>query len=244
MDSTRRAIRFQNLDSKKSIIVFWLVVLAANIFFYIMNFYSDNMYAGISNGINGIRQLSVAGSNMMSIIVYFIVYSYLMYYESFPIAIGFSVTRKDFFKSLIVNNILVSFIFAIIQGILLKLDPIFVRMIDREPLLDFMLFHTTKDNLIFIIFSLFFFFLVVVSATNLLGALNYRFGYKIWIILGAMLVFGVTFKMIKSIVFFLNELIIFRINAFQVLILSVVISICYALGYFLTINTNIKNKIA
>ncbi|WIV12443.1 hypothetical protein [Proteiniborus sp. MB09-C3] len=255
MDSLKRAIKFQNIDAKKSVISFWAVILIVNIVFYFINLYgSSNSYlgfnanVGVSREINGVIEISVVGSNLMAIAVYFIAYSYLIYYETFPIAISFSVTRKDFFKSIIANSLPVVFLFSLIQGVLMKIDPILVKAIDRNPMLEFTMFNVNTDNIIFIVFSLFICYLTFASAMNMLAALNYKFGYKIWI------VFGIVFSFFmfsrkgniigNTIVDFLGRILSARIDLPRLLTFSIIIVICYALGYFLTINTSIRGKAA
>lgn len=210
-----------------------------------MNLYGGiNFHVGMSSELNGITTLSIVGSNIVPITVYFIVYCYEMYYETFPIAISFSVTRKDFFKSLLINNILTTFIFALIQGILLKIDPIFVNAIGRETLTDFALFNTNTDNITFIIFSLFIGFLTFISLTNIIAALNYKFGFKIWIVFGIVFYFFTTNRIGMIIVKSIESILMTRMDLHQLLKLGIIITICYAFGYLLTINTIIKNKVA
>lgn len=247
MESVKRIIRFQNKDVKKSIIYFWMVILIADIAYYLMNLYGDaSFYIGISGKLDGIKVISVVGANLMAIMVYFVVYSYVMYYETFPIAISFSVTRKDFFKSVIFNNFLVALLFALIQGILMKIDPILVRVIGREPMLDFAFFNASADNTIFIVFSLFMVNLAFVSVVNALAALNYRFGFKIWIVLGIIVFLSMlteTRSMIgNAIVDFAERTLGTRINLFQSVKFLAITAISYMLGYFFTINSNIKEK--
>lgn len=249
MESIKRAVKFQIKDARMSIIAFWVVILTVNIAFYLMNLYGKtNFNVGMSTGQNGIVLLSVVGSNLMAITVYFVVYSFVTYYESFPIVIGFSLTRKDFYKSLIARNFLVAFLFALIQGILLKIDPLIVKAIGREPLFDFSFFNIQTDSIIFIIFSLFIGNLVFVSAVNVLAALNYRVGFKLWIILGAiasLLMFTRVGNIIGNTTLdFAWKVLNTRIDLLQLLKLVLIIVICNILGYFITINTNIKDKLA
>ncbi len=247
MESVKRIIRFQNKDAKKSIIYFWMVILIADIAYYIINLYGGaSFHIGISGKLDGIRVVSVVGANLMAIMVYFIVYSYEMYYETFPIAISFSVTRKDFFKSVIVNNFLVALLFALIQGILLKIDPILVRVIGREPMLDFAFFNASADNTIFIVFSLFMVSLAFVSVVNALAALNYRFGFRIWIVLGIIVFSSMLTKtgsiIVNTIVDFAWKMLGTRMDLLQFIKFLAITVIGYILGYFFTINSNIKEK--
>ncbi|MFA5522968.1 MAG: hypothetical protein WDA24_01300 [Tissierellales bacterium] len=247
MESIKRTVKLQIKDTKKSIIAFWVIMLTVNIAFYLMNFYGrTNINIGMSTGENGLVFLSVVGSNLMAITIFLVVYSYVMYYETFPIVIGFSVTRKDFFSSVVIDNLLVTFLFALIQGILLKIDPLVVRAIGREPLFDFSFFNIQTDNIIFIIFSLFIGNIVFVSAVNVLAALNYKIGFKLWIIFGAiasLLMFTRSGNIIgNTILDFAWKALNTRVDLFHFLKLGLIVLICNILGYFITININIKDK--
>lgn len=254
MESTKRAIKFQGIDTKKSILSFWAVILIVDIFFYIINIsigfsatsieFSTTL--GISDVSGNIRLLSVIGANIMPILISFIVYNYMMYYDSFPIVISFSVTRKDFFKSLIVDNIFVAFVYATIQGILMIIDPVFVKAIGKIPLYDFVFFNTDTDNILFIVFSLFMMFLTYISIWNLIAALNYKFGAKIWIpFVGIAYIKSITKvgKTSEFIMHFIKDILNSRIDLYQFLKLGIIIAICYALAYIITIKTNIKHKV-
>lgn len=247
MESTKRAIKYQFFDSKSSILGFWLVILIVDIFFYYIDFRSSsNFHIGLSSDSNGIKSLSVVGSNFMAIFIYFIVYTYETYYQRFPIAISFSVTRKDFYKSMVIDNIFVALMFGLIQGILSKVDPIFVKAIGRIPLHDLSFINIKTDNLSYIIFSLSVIFLTFISFWNLMASLNYRFGYKMWIAIG---VFSIIVPLIKMID--LNNLIAnfglytmsTRIDLMQFLKLTLIIAICNILVCQVTIKTNIKHKV-
>lgn len=246
MESIKRAIKFQSFDVIKPILVFWSVVLLVDIIFCLTNLYGgSNFNVGMSIEYNnGMRAVSVVGSNLIAILVYLIVYSYEMYYETFPIAMSFSVTRKDFYKSQIINNALVSLIFALLQGTLFKIDSIFVNTIRKEPLSDFMSFNIKTDSVIFIILSLFIWYLAFVSVINIIAILNYKFGFKIWIAFGIIFLFLGINRLGRTIMIFIWNLLNTRIDLLQLLKIGLIIAISYTLVYFLTINTSIKSKAA
>lgn len=247
MESIKRAVRFLIKDSRKSIIGFWIVMLIQNITIYLLNLnIGTNISIGMGIKINNIRLLSVTGSNIMAIMIYFIVYSYLMYYENFSIGISFSVTRRDFFKSLIINNFFVCFVFSVVQGILMKLDPIIVTAMGRKPMLNFIIFNSSTDNIIYIIASLFIVFLTFASIFNLLAAINYRFGYIIWIIFGAVffisILTGTVHLIVTAFNFIFSNIISPRLGFIKVIKTIIFITIIYTLGYVLTINSDFKRK--
>src|SRR5690606_26622795 len=96
----------------------------------------------------GMPVMSVVGANIFPILIFFIVYCYEMYYKHFPIAIGFSITRKDFYKSTVIFNILTAFAFAVVQSVLMKLEVKLIGLLTVSPKFDYGIFNTTSDNII------------------------------------------------------------------------------------------------
>lgn len=193
MEALKRQIRFMIKDSKRSFIIFWIVVILVNIAAYILNANFQGRYGTISFGIGKIgvsgnegRLINVAGSNIIAIGIYLIVSNMLMYYESFPTAIGFSSTRKDFYKALIIHNSLLCAAMTFIEAILLKVDNVIIENIGKQPLEDFIYFNTKENNIFYIFIIVFLMFMAFCAVFNLLGALLYRYGYKLWIILGVL----------------------------------------------------------
>lgn len=242
MESTKRALKFQFNESKGSISKFWAVILIVDIFALYMTKYT-NVSIGISQGGGG-QLFSLFGMNILPIIIYLMVYNYELYYKNFPIALSFSVIRKDFFKSMIVNNVVVAFIFAVIQSILIKIDPILVQFIGREPIYDFKVFNIQTDSLVFIIVYLFIAFLLLSTIWNLIAILNYKFGARLWIVLGviSVLIPPIQRRYIRNNLLFPADLLNVRIDLLQFTIFSIIIILLYIAIYFITINTNIKNK--
>jgi hypothetical protein len=244
MDSLKRAIKYQNIDFVKSVGIFWVVILIVNIASYILNF---KFNTGISFGIHdinldGMPVVSIAGANILPIFIFFIVYCYEMYYQCFPVAIGFSITRKDFYKSAIVNNITAAFVFAVIQGILMKLEVSLISTLSVNPKFDYGIFNTTKDSIVFIIISLFMVFLTLTSILNLVAALNYKYGVKFWIAVGLIFSFSMVFIGVSVIGLF-EGLLITRLNYLQLFIIIVTMIITYLIGFVIIANTNVKNKV-
>lgn len=240
MDSTKRAIKFHYFDTKLALIKFWAVVLIVNICGYLVNIYDVK---GINIGISSGEFFSITGMNIILILIYLIVYSYEMYYVSFPIAISFSITRKDFFQSLILNNILIASAFALIQGVFMKIDPILAELSGINTNYEFGIFNTRTDNLFFIIFSLFILFLFLISIWNLLASVNYKFGYGMWIVLAGLVILMPYIRK-KDVVdlIFSSNLLTMRIDISRAMILGIIIVVSYILVYITTSRSNFKGK--
>lgn len=248
MDSLKRSIRYQFMESKKFILGFWSTVLIVDIFFYLLNnMESLNIGIGFRLGSSqGSSPMSIVGINLMIILISLLVYNYESNYEGFPLAISLSMSRKDYFLSFLIDNIFISFVFAVIQGVLLKIDPFFIKFLGQTPLYDFLYFNTKTDNVFFIIFVLFIGFLGFISSWSLIASLNYKFGYKIWLVFTGynIVVSKLNINFIKKIVESIGEIPNFRLGTFQLLFIITSIVIFYIINYFVVIRTNIKKKIS
>lgn len=245
MESTKRAIKFQLNESKVSILKFWAVIFIVDLFAVFITKYT-NVTMGI-NQVNGdystFPSFSLLGLNILPIIVYLIVYNYELYYKNFPISLSFSMIRKDFFRSMIVNNVFVVFILAVIQSILMKMDPILVGFVGKVPTYDFTTFNTQTDSIIFLIMYFFIALLLFSTVWNLVAALNYRFGARLWI--GLLVLSMITSSVLKMNLFDLilpGDWLNIRIDTLQSTMMLAITILIYIGIYFVTINTDIKNK--
>lgn len=244
-----KSIRYQLMESKGFLLGFWGVLILVDIAFYIMNnFSSHHTSIGFSVGMGeGPNAISVVGVNLMVILITLIVYNYERNYESFPLAISLSMTRKDYFLSFLVDNIFITFTLAAIQGLLLKIDPMIVEFVGRNPLYNFAYFNIQTDNIFYIIFILFIIFLGFTSFWNLVASINYKLGYKMWIVLIAanIILTSISFKIgfIDNIFNLIGNILNPRLGSFQILIILVAITIFYILNYLIVIRTDIKKKL-
>lgn len=179
MDSNKRLFRFINDDWLRGLGIFWLVMALVNTAATIFTFkVSTNVVLGpmLRDG----EAVTFAGSNIFSLFIFFIVYGIVMYYESFSLVGGFGVTRKNFYLNVIANNVFIVLISSTIQLVLLRIDNYLISMMGYKPMVDFGVFNT-NDSIALNVVKLSFVFLIFASIMNLLGILQYKFGYKLWI---------------------------------------------------------------
>ena len=143
MENFKKNMKYQFIESEKFLLGFWITLILVDIAFYIMNNLSpQNINIGFSIGDLGINSpVSIVGVNIMAILISLIVYNFESNYEGFPLAISLSMTRREYFVSFLADNIFLAFVFALIQGILFKIEPIIMKMMDRVPLYDFIYFN-------------------------------------------------------------------------------------------------------
>jgi len=188
MDTNKRMFRFLNYDLILGSLAFWGIMLLINIIsIFMQHIITSNILMGPVN--QGEFAMSFVGTNFIAVLVFFIVYGLEMYYENFSLAVGFGGTRKNFYINVLISNLLVAIIFSSIQMVLLKLDNFLVSSLGYKPLENYGFFNTS-DNLLNNILVLTFLLLVLASLTNLLGVMQYRFGYKFWIGLGVLILIG------------------------------------------------------
>ncbi len=250
MEALKRQVKYQVYDSKKPFIIFWLVILLVNISFYALNLYFDASFGIQSNEaafnmglyINDTK-VNVAAGNIISIAIFFIVYNMMMYYESFPISIGFSSSRKDFYLGAVIHNFILAFSMSVIQGILMKLDGKIITLIGKQPLYDQLMFNLKDDNILYIIVMLTIIFMVLSSFFNLLGAAIYKFRNKIWV---AVFVLPITILNIKAATRIFITLGDFFFNKSNLLIYAVkqlsLALILYALAWIIVRRLSVRNS--
>lgn len=247
MESLKRSIRYQLVETKKFLLGFWGTILLVNIAFYIINdIVSNNINIGLSIGTSeGIPPISVVGVNLMAILIALLVYNYGSNYEGFPLALSLSMNRKDYFVSFLIDNVITAFVFAIIQGILLKIDPIFIKLVGRTPIYEYGYFNTKTDPVFFIIFTLFIVFLGFISFWNLIASINYKFGYKIWIIFIGfnILVSILNIDFIGKLFNLIESMLKPRLGVLQVVLIVLGMVLLYTLNYFIVHHTDVKKKL-
>lgn len=238
MGLNKRLFIYLTKEQLKSVGVFWLIMTLVNTFAIIVTFYmtKDWVFGPI---IKSGQYLSFAGSNIFAVLIFFIIYGFVMYYESFSLAAGFGATRKNFYIQAIVSNFTVSLISGIIQIILLKLDNIATAKIGYKPMVDFGLLNM-NDNTIVNILLISFIFLVFVSLGNLLGVLQYRFSYKFWIGFGIFVFVMQLFTNLLGMLFNGLGVLANAILNGGVFVGLIVIILAYSIGFILIRNVNVK----
>ena len=248
MDGFKRSIKFQLMESKSFILGFWTTVIILNIFFLILNtMNSIDFNIGLTLGFeDNIKGVSIAGINLMIILISLLVYNFERNYSSFPLAICLSMSRTQYFLSFLLDNAFVALVFASIQAILLKIDPYFIKIIGKPPLYEYFFFNTKTDNLFYIIFTLFIIFLTFISFWNLIASLNYKFGYKMWLVLiGSNLLLSIfNIDIIYKFMEYLGSVYNIPLTSSNILSLIATSALLYVLNYLIIMQTNIKKSIS
>ena len=246
MNSLKRAVKYQYSDLIKSAVTFWLVILFLDIVSYLSFKYSGGSFIGITiSGFTSSTEpinwfVTIAGSNLLPIFVFLIVHCYIMYYEHFPVALNFSVTRSDFYASALIDNISAALIFSAVQSILMKADAFLMG-----PMENYVLFYNNFDNIPALFISLFICFLFIMSFVNFLAAMNYKYGYKLWIVIGALFVLLSMSSMLDSITLsgIIDSIFTTKINPDKALKLMIAAAALYLGGYPAIYFAEIKSRL-
>lgn len=245
MENLKRNLKFQFMESKSFILKFWLVILILDMLFIFFSYTGGKAVSiGISKSSAEIDLISILGVNLMIILISLVAYNYERNYGSFPLAVSLSMTRKEYYVSFLADNIFIALVFATIQGILMKIDPFFVKLIGRNPLYDLQYFNTKTDNVFYIILILFIIFLGFISFLSLVASLNYKIGPKMWLIaLGIFIIFSYSnIHTIIKIPKVIKDMFTSRLGASQFVVIFIGIFIFYVLNYLIVIRSNIKGK--
>lgn len=193
MDINNRLFRYLNRNVLKALAIFWIFmiivnVLAATIISY--NLFPDVIFNTITINSESISlsnpspgTMTLVENNIFGLVIFFIIYGIVIYYEYFSLAGSFGITRKNFYAQVILTNIIIVVASATIQILLTKIDNVLMSSLGYRPSLDYGIFNM-NDNFLLNILILSFVFLVFISLGNLLGVLVYRFSYRFWIALG------------------------------------------------------------
>ncbi len=180
MGALKRVIKFQNFNLVKSVGIFWLVLLLVNVASgSLVAIQGTHTIIGPMIANNGFT--SFAGSNLAIAFIFFIIYGALMYHEDLAMVLSSGVTRKDFYKGAIFSNITVALLFSGIQTTLLFIEKTTAGFLGYLLLTEFGIFNTSTDGFFFVMTVLFILFLTFASITNLMGILQFRWGYRFWI---------------------------------------------------------------
>lgn len=244
MALNKRMFKFLSYNFVKTVGAFWLVMLLVNTLTAILAIYFNSTVI-IGPVIREGHSISLAGSNMFAVLVYFIVYGLETYYENFSLAAGFGVTRKNFYMNIIIHNLLVALVFGVIQIILLKIDIYVVSMLGFGTLVEYGLFNIEKNSIITATFLLSFVFLVFISIMNLIGILQYRFSYKFWIGFGLFIFVSQVLtnsigRLVESIMDVITNAQLAFSNGIFLGVGTIVILLAYSIGFLLIRRANIK----
>lgn len=247
MEALKRSIRFQFIEAKNFLLGFWITMILGNILFYFLNGSKfANFEVGFTLANSQENFISVAGVNFVAIVIAMIAHNYDRKYKDFPLSQSLSMTRKNYFKSLEAGNLVIALVSALIQAVLLKIDPIIMTKLDKEPLYNFINFNLKTDNILFIIFTLFLLFLTLAALTNLLTTLNYKFGYMMWIVIlvvnAVLIVTGTGINLIDKITSKAASILFTRYGLYEILIIGIGLGLVYFINYLLITNTNVKKK--
>lgn len=211
MSSLNRAINLTNFSLKKGIIITWVLTLLFDLVTVLVNLFFTDTSIGLVTGSGQTEQLSIVAINILPFIIFFITNSMIIFSESLPISISYGLTRKNFFIAMILNSLIISVIFAAVQGILFKMEPFIIDILGKTPRDNFVAFNLASDNVFFVIAILFLMIFAFISIVNLLVGLNSKYGFKIWLIFIALFLILVLAKRGLNINFGISEYIDFLI---------------------------------
>lgn len=161
MNTFRKALHFHRLDNRKPLLIFWSILLLADltqlvfIRFYpeIWNTYSPYLFS----------------QNYVAIVIYVLVSGILTATNTFPLMMSFGCTRQNYYRNAIAFSVLQCAGMALIQNILVFAGSAILRMWDNNLVGNTIPFLSLW-------YSQLTFYLFVMLMFILLGTVFYRFG--------------------------------------------------------------------
>ena len=237
MSSLSRSVKLINSNLKKGLIITGAITLVLDLILVLLNLYFDNISFGLVTGTTKNQLLSIFAINILPFTIYFLTNSMIMISENLHIVINYSLTRKNFYKSMIINSCIVSVIFAIVQGILFKVEPLIIAAFEKNSRDNFIFFNTWTDNVFVIIGMLFVMMISFISLINLIVALNHKFGFKVWLIfVGVILILVLVNKGLRisfePLVKAINSMVSLDMRLYNLIIMGVVFLVSNLINYF------------
>lgn len=249
MNSLKRTLKFVGNKNKSEMLSLMIILVLLYIFSFFYSLIMSNKgldhvqaFGILIKQSDGTYMHSIAGGNFLPLLLVFIVSTYILYYEALPVVIGFSSTRKNFTVSVIINNIVFVTIISLFQTILLKLDFILIKRINWLPITDYKTFNTSTDNFVYIFLLLFLLSLFILGIFNLLASANYKFGYRMWLVIALAFILIMPLFGEKILTFFSN-MVLTRISFIGLLFLIISSVVSFGLSGLITKNANIKPKL-
>ncbi len=249
MSSLSRSIRLTNYSLKKGLLITLIVTLIIDIALIAANFYFESIsIGGIITGSGDNQLLSIFAINILPFIIFFLTNSMLIFSESLPISISYSLTRGNFFKSMIINSAIIAAIFSIIQGILFKIEPALIGRMGKTARDNFIIFNTWNDNVFVIILCLFVMIISFLAFINLLVGLNYKFGFRVWLIVAGLILIGVLLNKGLNVSFapflsYVNMLMSIKMRFTNLIIMGVIFLVSNIINYLIIKSISIKYEI-
>lgn len=237
MDLSNRVLKYNFHIMKKSIFKFLITLALVNIFFYLITikYHSQYEYELIYD--NKIGHIVIL--DLIIINIFMLASSFESYAQNFKLALNFGASRKEFYKSLLIINLISSFLLALVHSILQLIDIIMLEYIEMEPFIAFRLHDNPIINFIIIMISLLTSFLAIYGLYNIFAILQYRYNYGFWIVCGTLILFGSTIFGKRAAGLMLIMISIYNfllpiLNVYTIAVMAGIIAVpLYIIGYFL-----------
>lgn len=220
---------------------------------YILNTKFDTSFvlATIQDVAGDKRGISIAQSSILILAISLMINAFIWIMTKASLRLNMSITRKNIFKSILLNNILKSLIISIFLSIILKLEIFFIAdVIKNNP--EYVYLNTMgnidiiKTNILMLIINNFIIILSIVSLWTLIAMLIKVFSYKIILFLIAIQIIleNQFFLGVKNMIgsLSIDSLIDNMGNKYFILLGIITIFSKYLLTYILTMNLQSKGE--
>ena len=173
-------IKFYYLDSKKSFLYFWLIIIGVELLF--MTFLDVSIFVSDSSGsVSNVRIMEASYSASM---IFMIFVGLLTMLEGFPVAIGLGSTRRDYFIGSLIGYVGTAGAMLLIQRLVGEITTRVAQLLQ----MDFVAGRQPGGPAGIV--EQFLGYLLITAIFHLVGVGIYRLGKKFWLYVGIFALIG------------------------------------------------------
>jgi hypothetical protein len=155
-------MRLHYMDTMHSFVIFWSILIAV----FLLSCYLTYQFS----------DSRVMFSGWFAVYIYALVGGVVTVNGTLPVALGWSVTRRDYYLATVIHYVLVSFALSVVYALLYGIEKWFLSVNPDVHLLFYQIPWMERPSVWFLLWFHFIVILAIVSCGNVVGCLYYRFG--------------------------------------------------------------------
>lgn len=165
MNRVSSQLKMHYVNSKKSFIIFWSIMLAISVLGILVSVYVR------SRGYDGI----IIKNNIIAVVIFAAVSGLVSYVETLPYLLNVGITRKSFVLGFIVYNTVLSVVLSAVFVLLTLLESLAYKLLGFTNLQMTLFFTTFSITEILVTFLLYFAIILAITALfTLMGSIYYK----------------------------------------------------------------------
>ena len=227
MSKIKAQLKMYYINSKKSFIIFWSIMLAISVLGLAIVLYLR------SKGHSG----DFSTNNISAVVIFGAISSMVVYNETLPYILNMGCTRKDFVIGFMSYNAVLSLVLSILFNILVLSEYFIYKVLGFNPhILGYVGNGISLSQVWYNILLQAAFLLAVVALFGLLSCINYLKGMMYLFGIGAVVILLMFFSEVRAAalkaIMFIAMAFVGEISSYRLILYSLVFSaLCYAVMY-------------